>query len=72
MGVAGWHNWLSDEYKDLVSPLFRLRDTWGLEAYYNIEINKWLHLTPDLQLIENERKGDDLAVVTGLRLVIDL
>ena len=31
-----------------------LRDTWGFEFYYNIEINKWLHLTSDLQLVKNE------------------
>jgi hypothetical protein len=36
-----------------------------------ITINKWLHLTADLQLIENERKDDDLAVIAGLRLVMD-
>jgi hypothetical protein len=36
-----------------------------------ITINKWLHLTADLQLIENERKADDLAVIAGLRLVMD-
>jgi hypothetical protein len=71
MGVAFWHNWLSDEFKDLVSPVVDLRDTWGFELYYNIAINKWLHLTPDIQFIRNEFKGDDLAVVPGVRLVMD-
>jgi len=71
MGVAGWKNWLSDEFKDLVSPVIELRDTWGFEPYYNIAINQWLHLSPDLQFIQNERKGDDLAVIPGVRLVMD-
>jgi porin len=84
MGVAFWRNWLSDEFKDLVSPLDDLRDTWGFELYYNLQINKWLHLTPDIQFIQNERggkpdipflqkgkKGDDIAVVPGIRLVMD-
>ena len=71
MGVSFWHNWLSDEFKDLVSPVVDLRDTWGFELYYNIALNKWLHLTPDIQFIRNEFKGDDLAVVPGVRLVMD-
>ena len=71
MGVAGWKNWLSDNFKDLVSPVIELRDTWGFELYYNIAINQWLHLSPDLQFIQNERKGDDLAVIPGVRLVMD-
>jgi carbohydrate-selective porin OprB len=51
--------------------VIRLRDTWGVEFYYNIAINKWLHITPDLQLIESEVKGTDLAIVPGIRAVID-
>ena len=71
MGVSGWYNWLSDEFTDLVSPVADLQDTWGFELYYSFAINKWLHLTPDLQLIENEWKDDDLAVIPGVRLVMD-
>jgi porin len=71
MGVAFWYSWLSDNFKDLVSPVIGVRDTWGFEFYYNIEINPWLHVTADLQLIENENKGDDLAVIPGVRAVID-
>jgi porin len=71
MGVAGWHSWLSDEFTDLVSPVADLQDTWGFELYYNFAVNKWLHLSPDLQLIENTQKDDDLAVILGGRLVID-
>ena len=48
-----------------------LRDAWGVELYYNVAINKWLHLTPDLQVIKNEWNGDDIAIVPGIRAVID-
>jgi carbohydrate-selective porin OprB len=49
-----------------------LRDyTWGVELYYNLAINKWLHLSPDLQLIQNERQADSVAVIPGIRLTID-
>ncbi len=71
MGVGGWWNGLSDDFKNLVSPVIDLRNTWGFELYYNIAINKWLHLSGDLQLIENEREADDIAVIPGVRLVID-
>jgi porin len=71
MGVAGWHSWLSDEFTDLVSPVADLQDLWGLEVYYNFAINKWAHLSPDLQLLQNAQEDDDLAVILGGRLVID-
>jgi hypothetical protein len=72
MGVSGWVNGLSDNYRDLVSPVVTVRDyTWGVELYYNLEINKYLHLTPDLQIVKNERAADDLAIIPGIRLVMD-
>jgi porin len=74
MGVSFFYNWLSDDFVDTLSDLpipIRLRDVWGFELYYNIAINKWMHLTPDLQLVKNEHKGDDLAVIPGIRLVLD-
>jgi len=84
MGVAGWYNWLSDDFKKLVSPVEDLRDLWGVELYYNIALNKWLHLSPNLQFIRNEKdgqpgipfvqkkkNGDDLAIIPGVRLVMD-
>jgi len=71
MGVSGWCNWLSDDFTDLVSPVADLQDTWGFELYYNYQIMPSVHLTADLQLIENEWNDDDLAVIPGGRLVID-
>ncbi len=71
MGVSYWKNWLSDEFKKLLSPAIGLRDTWGFELYYNIEVNKWFHVTPDLQFVQNEIIGDDLAIIPGIRAVID-
>jgi porin len=71
MGVSGFYNGLSDNFTDLVSPVIALQDLWGFELYYNLEINPWLHLTADLQLVENARKRDDFAVIPGVRLVID-
>jgi len=71
MGVAGWWNGLSPKYKDLVSPVADLRNPYGFEVYYNFAINKWAHLTADLQLAKNEWAADNVAVIPGVRLVID-
>jgi len=74
MGLAGHYYRYADDYVDLVSdiPGENLRDdSWTFEAYYNVQLNRWLHLTPNIQYAQNEQKSDDAAVIPGLRLVID-
>lgn len=46
----------------------------GIEMYYNFEIFKWLHLSPDFQIIMNPGGAGehDVALVGGLRLQMDL
>lgn len=55
------------------------RETEGLastetlfEVYYNIAINKYIVITPDLQTIINPggRSSDDVAVVAGIRAIL--
>lgn len=70
-GVSFWWNSISDNTKDLVSPVTDLQNTWGTEVYYNVEITKWLHVSADLQFIETEQADNDLAVIPGIRMVID-
>ena len=73
MGISGWYTGISADFDRLTSDLgIRLRDSWGCEIYYNFEINPWLHMSPDLQVIKNENIGDSVAVIPGIRLVIDL
>ena len=72
MGLAGWFNKINEDLKDLTDELGnRLQDSWGFELYYNVAITPWLHLTADLQLVENENRDDDFAVIPGGRLVIE-
>mgnify|MGYP001817306705 CR=1 FL=1 len=52
-------------------PVADLQDTWGFELYYNYQVMPSVHLTADLQLIENEWNDDDFTVIPGARLVID-
>ena len=39
--------------------------------FYNVEALPWLHVTPDLQVLEPSLKNVDTAVVLGVRMVID-
>jgi porin len=75
MGACYWWNGLSDDFKKLVSDRSRgrekLRNPWGFEFYYNYELTPSMHLTADLQLVENQNKGDDFAIIPGARLVVD-
>jgi porin len=71
MGVAGYYNGLSSDFKELVSPVIGLRSPWGFEIYYNYQMTPWSHLTADLQFVQNQRKGNDFAIIPGVRMVID-
>ena len=73
MGVSGWFNVLSDKFADLASGAGDFLDNlWGVEIYYNFAINQYLHLTPDLQFVQNEKVSDNVASIPGIRLVIDV
>jgi len=71
MGVAGWGNLLSDNFKKLVSPVIDLRDLWGVEVYYSVPVIPSVRLTADLQFVQNARNGDNIAVIPAVRLVTD-
>ena len=71
MGAGVFWNGLSDQFTDLVSPVLKLRNTWGVEIYYNFAITPWAHLSADLQFAQNQNQGDNVAVIPGVRLVID-
>ena len=46
----------------------------GVEAYYNIEITPWLHITPDIQVIANPggTESNDCSFVWGIRMQMNL
>jgi len=73
VGISGWYNRLNDSFTDELKLLGQRPrdDTWGFELYYNLAINRWAHLTADLQLVQNAMKDDDLAIIPGVRLVLD-
>ena len=73
MGVAGWYNGLSNNVINLAGTVgFPARDNWGMELYYNREINPWFHVTGDMQILQNSTATTDTSLVLGLRAIIDL
>ena len=73
MGVSLWFSGITRNLKDLTAITLG-RDTgniWGLELYYNYQLSPWLHLSADLQFLQNTDKNDDVGIVPGLRLVMD-
>jgi porin len=72
MGIGGFYNQLSSEMKELTSTFgIELENVWGTELYYNAEITKSMHITGDIQFVNNQNESDSTAVILGLRAVID-
>jgi porin len=72
MGIGGFYNQLSSELKDLTSTVgIDLENVWGVELYYNAEITPCMHITGDIQFVNNQNQSDSTAVILGLRAVID-
>ena len=72
MGAGAFYSQLSSEFKDLTSAVgVELENVWGTELYYSAEITPSMHLTPNLQFVNNQNRSDSTAVILGLRAVID-
>jgi porin len=69
-GVGYYYLHLSDELGPIVRRF--VEDEQGVEMYYNIAVTPWLHVSPDLQVIDPGKGRDsDTAVVAGIRMRID-
>jgi len=72
-GVGYYHAWFSNQLPDVVYNRFLHGNEQGVDLYYNVALTPWMHLTPDLQIIEpGLKRVDSPVVVGGLRLVLDL
>ena len=58
----------SNQFGPIPQAIFGPTDGSGLELYYNIQVNPWLNITPDIQFIRpgNKRIADD-SFVYGIR-----
>ncbi len=73
MGIAGWYNGLTSDFKDLAATAgVPTRDNWGMEIYYHREITPWFHLTGDMQVLQNSSRQADSGMVLGFRAIVDL
>jgi porin len=68
-GIGYFYTDISNDFLKIVQR--RFGDSQGFEAFYNIEVTPWLHITPDFQVIDPSNKQADIAYVTGLRVKID-
>ncbi len=69
-GVGYYNISVSDKMGPILSQV--IRDEQGVEVYYNIAVTPWLHITPNIQVIEPGRAlFPDAAVVLGIRMRID-
>ena len=69
-GVAPYYGRISQNVSDLSDRLNE--NYWGFEAYYNMAVTPWLHITPDFQMTEPFLDGLDITYVVGLRGKLDL
>lgn len=67
LGVGYFYTGLSNDFRNLLSPVLDLHDVNGVELYYNAAISKCFQLTADLQVIEPALAGNETAVVCGVR-----
>ena len=68
-GIGYFYAQLSDEFGRIIERNFG--DTQGVEIFYNFELSKWLHITPDFQVVEPSAKNVDTAYIAGLRVKMD-
>jgi porin len=64
--------YILDVKSDVVADFIGLKsDEQGIEIFYEAEISPWLHVTPDLQIIDPGLSASDTAVILGLRVNVN-
>jgi porin len=70
-GIGYYYLDITDDLQPIVRQRLLRGQEQGVEAYYNFAVAPWLHVTPDLQIIDPARRGTDTAVVLGFRIKVD-
>ena len=68
-GVGYYYLRLSEHLPRFIQA--RVEDEQGVEIFYNIAVTPWLHVTPDLQILDPARRSVGATVVAGIRMKID-
>jgi porin len=53
-----------------IPQVLNFQNSQGFEAYYEIALTPWMHLTPDIQVIQPSQQRVSTATVAGVRLEI--
>jgi porin len=67
-GVGIFRNSLSEYLTQGLQPLLNVRDEEGFEAFYNAAVTPWLHVTPDLQVVQPFLDHYPTVVFASLRI----
>lgn len=68
-GIGWFYTGVSNQSGPLPRTLFGPRDGYGIELFYNIQINPWMNLTPDFQIIKPEAGAiAKMDYIGGIRL----
>jgi porin len=66
-GIAVFRNSLSGFLVQGLRPFLGVRDEQGLEVFYNVALTPWLHISPDIQVVEPFQEHYPGVVVATLR-----
>ncbi len=73
-GIGGFYTDVNSRVKNTAQdePLLPdINDYSGLEIYYSAAITPAIHLTGDIQFVDNPVAAHDTAIIPGVRLVMD-
>jgi porin len=65
---VGYYYTVASEVR--IPQVLGFRDSQGFEAYYEFAITPWMHLTPDIQVIQPSQQRINTATVLGVRLEV--
>ena len=64
-GIGYYYTWIADTQ---ITSRLGFADAQGVEAFYDIALTPWLHLTPDVQWIQPSQERVDDSWIVGFRL----
>lgn len=68
-GIGWYYVGASSDFGPLPQFVFGPHDGTGVEMYYNVQVTRWLNITPDIQFIRPEATAiSDSAFLYGLRV----
>jgi porin len=71
-GIGYFRYSLSDELRNVLGPLGKVKEETGFEAFYNAQVFTWLNVSGDLQVIGPALPGLGTAIFLGVRTRIGL